>query len=341
MPHPDLFTLRELKPIDNDSAAAAVASETHAALLAAVVASSTQETSPHPRTKRLKRQPLLLVTALATIVAVLLIVTPGLLSGNNSATQPQSAQAAILHRIAAAMAPRPGTIVIQDETYNVWRGTGGRGKPLRSGGATTMTETSASGAQELIFGAPRFAPGFEEVTAGAVRQVYDPTTRIIYATTAAALKRLVLKRFPPATGSPYAVSFEPAIAPGRTSIFAKELRRGLYRLEGRSTIGGRQALRLVPPYANEVMMNPRTGITQRIGTVYVTPRSYAPIEEVITHNERTEIINWSLYEVLPDTRGNDRLLSLTARHPHARVVDSAAAYVAARRREGRRELARP
>jgi hypothetical protein len=220
--------------------------------------------------------------------------------------------------------------VIQDETYDVWRGTGARGKPVRSAGATTMTETSASGAQELVFAAPRFAPGFEEVTAGAVRQVYDPTTRTIYATTAPALKR----------GSPYAFSSEPAIAPGRTSIFAQELRRGLYRLDGRATIDGRQALRLVPPHANEVMVNPRTGAFQRIGTVYVTPRGYAPIEEVITRKERTEIINWSLYKVLPDTRGNHRLLSLTVRHPHARVVHSAAAYVAARTREGRRELAR-
>jgi hypothetical protein len=286
------------------------------------------------------RRPLLLAAALATIVAALVIATPGLLSGGDSATQPQSAQAAILHRIAAAMAPRPGTIVIQDETYDLWRGTGGWDKPPRSGGATTMTETSASGAQELVFAAPRFAPGFEEVTAGAVRQVYDPTTRIIYATTAPALKRLVLERFPPDTGSPYAFSFEPAIAPGRTSIFAQELRRGLYRLDGRATIDGRQALRLVPPHANEVMVNPRTGTAQRIGTVYVTPRDYAPIEEVITHNERTEIINWSLYKVLPDTRGNHRLLSLRSRHPHARVVHSAAAYVAARTREGRRELAR-
>jgi hypothetical protein len=340
MPHPDLTTLRELRPIDDDSAAAAVSSETHAALLAAVVASSTHETSRRPRTIRLNRQPLLLATALATIVAVLLIVTPGLLSGGNSATQPQSAQAAILDRIAAALTRKPGTIVIQEEDFKVWSTIGAPRNPVLGRGGTTITETSANGAEELVFSATRGAPGFQAVSAGDARQLYDPTNRTIYETTLKALKRLVLKRYGPDTGTKYTISFDPSIAPGRTSVFERELRRGLYKLDGHVTVNGRQALKLVPAHETVVLMDPKNGTHQFLGTVYVTPNGYAPIKEVLSRHHRTQVTNWSLYEVLPDTKANHRLVSLTARHPHARIVYGAAAYVNAVTQEGRSRSAK-
>jgi hypothetical protein len=274
------------------------------------------------------RQPLLLATALATIVAVLLILTPGLLSGGDSATQPQSAQAAILHRIAAALTRKPGTIVIQDQNFTVWSTIGAPDKPLLSGGGTTITETSANGAEEVVFSAPRFAPGFQAVSAGDARQLYDPTTKKIYETTLQALKRLVLKRYGPDSGYQDAISFDPAITPGRTSVFEQELRRGLYKLDGHVTINGRQGLKLAPAHGTVVIMDPKTGAHQVLGTVYVTPYGYAPIKEVLSlHHHRTGVTNWSLYKVLPDTKANHQLVSLTARHPHARIVHGAAAYI--------------
>lgn len=336
MPHADLITLRELRPIDDNSAAAAISSETHAELLAAVVASSLLETPRRPRTVRLNRQRLLLVAALATIVAVLLIVTPGLLSGGNSATQPQSAQAAILDRIAAALTRKPGTIVIQDEDFKVWSTIGAPHKPLHSGGGTTITETSANGAEELVFSATTGAPGFQAVSAGDARQLYDPATKTIYATTLRALKRLVLQRDGPGTSTSDTISFDPAITPGRTSVFEQELRRGLYKLDGQVTIDGRRGLKLAPSHGTVVIMDPKTGAHQSLGTVYVTPNGYAPIREVLSlRHHRTGVTNWSLYEVLPDTKVNHRLVSLTARHPHARIVHGAAAYVNAETQESR------
>jgi hypothetical protein len=79
-------------------------------------------------------------------------------------------------------------------------------------------------------------------------------------------------------------------------------------------------------------------------TVYVTPGSYEPIESVNrTRLPGVEYVNgtksvgvrtisvtrWRTYRVLPATAANQRLLSLTARHPHARVVDNATAFLRA------------
>ncbi len=66
-------------------------------------------------------------------------------------------------------------------------------------------------------------------------------------------------------------------------------------------------------------------MTTTFPTVYVSPSSYYPIREVTLAPAGAKVhvvgvINWLRYKVLPATAVNQRLVSLTARHPGARTV---------------------
>jgi hypothetical protein len=340
MPHPNLIDLRELQPIDDASAAAAVSSETHGELLDAVLASSVRDISLRPRVSRSSRRPLVLATALAAIVAVLLIATPGLLSGGNSATQPQSAQAEILHRITAALARKPGTIVIEQEMLRSSDTIHGM-TTSKAYSMMTITETAASRKQRVFSSTSATRPGFQQLTAGSALELYDPTTRTVYATTERGWERATIQRIKKSSpkGTKVRVgtmTFSSPYSPGRTSVFEQQLRDRLYKIAGRTTVDGRAALKLVPSHGTVVLMNPRTGAHQVLGTVYVARGTYAPIREVLHTGSHTVTASWSLYRVLPDTSGNRWLVSLTARHPRAGVVRSATAFIAAQARENER-----
>ena len=54
--------------------------------------------------------------------------------------------------------------------------------------------------------------------------------------------------------------------------------------------------------------------------MWVDPKTYVPIKEVVDRRplfEETQ--TWIEYKTLPITPANERLLSLIARHPHARI----------------------
>jgi hypothetical protein len=331
MPHPDLSTLRELQPIDDDSAAAAVSSETHAELLDAVIANPVDQTSRRPWTPRWSRRPLLLATALAAIVAILLVVTPGLLSGGDSATQPQSAQAAILHRIVAAFTPRPGTVVIEKLTQRSRSAPDAPTTALATNSLTTITETSADGIDQQDDASSSLAPGYEQVEARDVVELYDPANRTIYSTSGRALNLQTATQTPATVGKDAHVTvgrvfrYDTGYLPGNTG--RKRFGIHILKLAGRTTVDGQRALKLVAQ-GQLVVMSPETGAYQIIRTLYLDPRSYAPIKQVATiPGGATLVTTWSLYRVLPATAANRRLVSLKARHPQARVVRSAAAYM--------------
>jgi hypothetical protein len=125
--------------------------------------------------------------------------------------------------------------------------------------------------------------------------------------------------------------------PGPTSIFERQLRAGQYRLAGRTTIDGRAALRLVQTRTTVLALPNNAGSLESHDTAYVAPGTYNPIEEIISStlpDLRTTVVNrWQSYKVLPATPANQRLLSLTARHPTARVIDNARAYLRATQSE--------
>jgi hypothetical protein len=104
--------------------------------------------------------------------------------------------------------------------------------------------------------------------------------------------------------------------PSETSSIQTQLREHKLKLDGTATIDGRDAIVLATADGS--------------ARYYVEPRTYDPIRTVI-HNPGGGLLTttFSQYQVLPDTPANQRLLSLIARHPGARIDNSHADYAAA------------
>jgi hypothetical protein len=90
------------------------------------------------------------------------------------------------------------------------------------------------------------------------------------------------------------------------------------RVIGLTTVNGHRAIELAGP-----KFNPRSresGGGDAGVRVWVDPKTYVPIKEVIDRRPLfEEAQTWIEYKTLPSTPANERLLSLTARHPHARI----------------------
>jgi hypothetical protein len=293
----------------------------------------------------------LLATLLLVTVAALSVLLPGLLSDDGSVTQPPSAQAQILHRITAALARGPETILIQEMRMRVVTTQPGAAPRTPFGPVTSLTidEASQDGAVQRSFStSSELRPGFEQLSAGNSLQVYDPSNDTIYETTLAAWKAAVqrredqtLQKGSHGTSFSFTYSGRDSTGPGQLSVFEQRLRQHLYRLGGRTSVDGRPALELVPVRTSiKVSSSGGNGSAREfLGTVYVSPTTYYPIKEVTRISSTgspfgsgpgsvTTIVNgWSEYKVLPATTKNAGLLSLTARHPHAQVVHGAEAYL--------------
>ncbi len=108
--------------------------------------------------------------------------------------------------------------------------------------------------------------------------------------------------------------------PSDTSAIQAELQHHQLAVSGMTTVDGRPALKLATPASL-----PQDNATQ----YYVDPRTYAPIKTVSRSGGDLTIITFHRYEVLPDTPRNRKLLSLTSRHPTARIDNSHADYLKA------------
>jgi hypothetical protein len=108
--------------------------------------------------------------------------------------------------------------------------------------------------------------------------------------------------------------------PSDTAAIQAALEHHQLTVDGLTTADGRPALKLATP--SHPLSNPST-------EYYVDPGSYAPIKTVSRSGGDLSIITFHRYEVLPDTPGNRRLLSLAARHPTARIDNSHADYIKA------------
>ena len=99
------------------------------------------------------------------------------------------------------------------------------------------------------------------------------------------------------------------------------------RVVARVTIDGHPALKLAQAwYMTDVGA---TGEVGGYGTMYATPRTYEPVRDVLPNGDDTVMNNWLSYRVLPATRANLKLVSLTALHPGARVSHSATGFLRA------------
>ena len=224
--------------------------------------------------------------------------------------------------------------------------------PTTNVGAT-QSPTQVVTVRSVTYGQTSFTsdsfvrPGYQQVQTDNSLELYDPSDNTIYETTnrawqAASLRQL--ERDQPkgsqwSSSTQEAVSYGPSYVPGKTSIYEQQLRAHLYRLASHTEVDGRAALKLVPT-RRSVPVSTHSAIHLVLGTVYVEPRTYYPIKEV-THTGfgsglgTTLVEDWLVYKVLPATATNLKLLSLTARHPGARVVHSATGYLAASNSESK------
>jgi hypothetical protein len=107
--------------------------------------------------------------------------------------------------------------------------------------------------------------------------------------------------------------------PSETAEIQAQLRAGKLKVVGPITIDGRKAIKLAAIHG--------------IDEYDVAPGTYYPIRQVLSYGRAIKVTTtYSEYRVLPATLANQRLLSLAARHPGARVDDSPADYRAAQAR---------
>jgi hypothetical protein len=138
------------------------------------------------------------------------------------------------------------------------------------------------------------AGGREFATADGRPEVYDPRTNTIF-------------RLPPGAEVP------DRLAPQRPGERVRDvmlglLRSGEARVEGRVVVEGREAIRIAAPASAS---HP---------TVLVDAATYEPIEWTVTSDEGIrQTTRFLIYEHLPATAENLAQLSLSARHPGARV----------------------
>lgn len=259
--------------------------------------------------------------------------------GGPASLLPMAAVAVAVLIVALVVASgRTGTIVVQRIMFLA---RSSQNPPMRYS-VTSITEASAEGTDEGDFEANTFGrPGYQGVATGQTVQLYDPHDNTIYVTTLSAEARALDQEFdvPTAKGSHVRahasvqrVSSRGVFIPGRESVYERELRAHQYSVAGRAMIDGHAALRLVQSRASRLGLD-GGGISLSLTTVFVSPRSYDPIEAVVQVKlpgiESTTVERWQVYRVLPATSANQRLLSLAARHPHARIVDSGRAYLRA------------
>lgn len=121
--------------------------------------------------------------------------------------------------------------------------------------------------------------------------------------------------------STYRMKITPAfrVTPTTAEIQA-QLKAGKLKVAGPTTIDGRKAIKL-------------TSVHGPYGYEYdVAPGTYYPIKQVVRSRAITITTIYSEYRVLPATSANQRLLSLAARHPGARIDHNPADYQAAQAR---------
>jgi hypothetical protein len=99
-----------------------------------------------------------------------------------------------------------------------------------------------------------------------------------------------------------------------------QLKAGKFKVSGTTAIDGRQAIKLVGVHGNYIR------------EYDVAPGTYAPIREIMDIPPIVTTFTYNEYRVLPATPANMRLLSLSVRHPNARVDRNHADYLAAAKR---------
>jgi hypothetical protein len=228
--------------------------------------------------------------------------------------------------------------------------------------ATTFTtrgaaEISPRGVEQTSVDTASFMDrGFEAMSSGNNEGIYDPTNNTVYETNqdaelGAAMQQLTktgrqlrqrLKSSQPSTQASqrtttvditpsskqydfWVSTTEPGLD-GLSEMFVPHIGRR-ERVVARVKIDGHPALKLAQAwYMTDLGADGEVG---GYGTMYATPKSYEPVRDVLPNGDDAVTNNWLSYRVLPATRANLKLVSLTALHPGARVSHSASSFLQA------------
>jgi len=344
------------------------AGERATAIAERVLASSPPATSPGPRRSGRWARPRWTLPrvglALAPVVAAaVVLLLAGTFSGpGSSGTQP--AAAAVIRAAVRALAPA-GTILIEDETYVSGPSVHGhpytldqvQETPAGPGPQNVLTTTDEPGA----FGQGSAVTGW--VYVGGEQAIYSAATNTIYETsiwgpylhpgprpgtfvyryaagapaytqrpvTVTAGQRRALLKGEAAimltsrrVGSKVKVGGlkvrPPLRAPGYAQTIRDEIRHHMLHFAGRTIVDGRPALELA---------GTTNGARSGAAHIYLDPTTHLPFEEVDKPGTaRQQVIHVRLRK-LPITRATERLLSLRALHPTARIDRSQADYLRA------------
>lgn len=318
-----------------------------------------------PAYRRIQR-PLITSTLLAGGIVAVLLLLAGVLSGQGP-TVAVPAQAAVLSGALHALDTHPGTILVesydtlwpamgnqppfeqhQEVIYETPAGSGAQNFLTSYGPRTTETVTMNGVTEDYdpsdntIYTAvdinacgcnikPGSTPGTYIVTLVKIRDAqpgtaaweqneHPPQPLTITAAQAQALRAGGAMLNTTGVGPGGAATRLQIVAafrvPSETSSIQTQLQEHKLKLDGTATIDGRDAIVLETANGSE--------------KYYVEPVTYDPIKTIIQNPGGGLLTTtFSQYQVLPDTPANQRLLSLSARHPGARVDNSHADYVAA------------
>jgi hypothetical protein len=233
-----------------------------------------------------------------------------------------------------------GTIVVERIVLSGTTTEAGRTQHLSSW-FTEVSETSADGSRERDLQANSISrPGFQQLTSAQELELYDPHDNTIFETSQAAWLHAVDAQQGVGVGNSVGtgggtatVSSKLIFTAGRHSVFAQELLAHQYRLAGRTRIDGRRVLRLLPVHPTRLPFPHNRGRYVTSNVYYAAPGTYDPVAWITRSTlpgvEEMLAERWLSYRVVAATSKHQWLVSLTARHPGARVVTGARAYIRA------------
>ncbi len=291
-------------------------------------------------------------------LAALVIVVTGALSGSGS-IGPQLAAGAVLRGAAAALDQKPGTILLerynvtytgrngkssswqQEQIYQTPAGPGPQNTLYYSNDpGQHLEQATINGNQEVylkatntvyinsIYGdsiTPGRKPGTYIYTApnpGPVAGTFPAPPLTLTARQARALRdgSMTVGEIPVGHHIPFHLKLQVGPATHFPSDIASTrhlLRTHRLTVDGLTTVDGRQAIKLTSVTFKAARPSQ---ITDSGLEYYVDPRTYRPIVEIVSRPPLfRDSKTFTQYQTLPINAANERLLSLTARHPDARV----------------------
>ena len=336
-----------------------------------VLAGSPPTASPHVRGRWARPRWALprVGLALAPVAAAIVLLLAGTFSGPDSSGT-QSAAAAVIRATRNALAPSPGTIFVEDETFVSGPTVHGHPYTLHQAletpargpqnGLTTTDDPAQLGGRRSLVSGLSFVGGTEEIYLPSTNTIYvssiwgpylHPSSRpgtFIYRyasgapaytthplTVTARQRRLLLKgqdviRLTSKNVVVKGVKkvkilglkvLPPLRAPAQyAETIREELANSGLHLVGRTRVDGRAAIELA---------GKTTDATAPEEHLYFDPTTHLPFEEVDSvGTPRQQVIHLRLRK-LPITRATERLLSLHALYPTARVDRSTRDYLRA------------